>query len=97
MEGGTVYNFVTGGVREAMERAVAAAEGKDVQISGGVSTIRQYLQARLLDELHVAIAPRLLGSGEHLLYSLDLTALGYECTTHVPTAAATHVVLTKRQ
>jgi dihydrofolate reductase len=80
-----------------MERAVAAGEGKDVQISGGVSTIRQYLQARLLDELHVAIAPRLLGSGEHLLYGLDLTVLGYECTTHVPTAAATHVVLTKRQ
>jgi dihydrofolate reductase len=97
MEGGTVFHFVTGGPREALERATAAAEGKDVQIGGGVATIRQYLEAGLIDELHVAIAPRLLGSGEHLLYGLDLTALGYECTTHVPTAAATHIVLTKRQ
>ena len=95
MEGGTVFHFVTGGPNEAFERAVEAAEGKDVQIGGGVSTIRQYLEARLIDELHVAIAPRLLGSGEHLLYGLDLTALGYECTTHVPTAAATHILLTR--
>jgi dihydrofolate reductase len=97
MEGGTVFHFVTGGIREALERATAGADGKDVQIGGGVATIRQYLEARLIDELHVAIAPRLVGSGEHLLYGLDLTALGYECTTHVPTAAATHVVLTRRQ
>jgi dihydrofolate reductase len=97
MEGGTVFHFVTGGIREALERATAGAEEKDVQIGGGVATIRQYLLARLIDELHVAIAPRLLGSGEHLWYGLDLTALGYECTTHVPTAAATHVVLTRRQ
>ena len=97
MEGGTVFHFVTGGPNEAFERAVEAAEGKDVQIGGGVSTIRQYLEARVIDELHVAIAPRLLGSGEHLWFGLDLTALGYECTTHVPTAAATHVVLTKRR
>jgi dihydrofolate reductase len=68
-----------------------------VEIGGGVSTVRQYLEAKLIDELHVAIAPRLLGSGEHLLHGLDLTALGYECTTHVPTAAATHVELTRRQ
>src|SRR5438105_4812368 len=60
-------------------------------------TVRQYVEARPIDELHVAIAPRLLGSGEHLWYGLDLTTLGYECTTHVPTAAATHVVLTRRQ
>jgi dihydrofolate reductase len=97
MEGGTVFHFVTGGVHEAMERATAAADGKDVQIGGGVSTIRQCLEARLIDEMHVAISPTLLGSGEHLLYGLDLTALGYACTTHVPTAAATHVVLTRRQ
>src|SRR5258708_6192755 len=97
MEGGTVFHFVTGGIREALERATGEAGGKDVQIGGGVATIRQYLEARLIDELHVAIAPRLLGSGEHLLYGLDLTALGYECTTHLPTAAATHVVLTRRQ
>ena len=80
-----------------IQSAVAAANGKDVQISGGVATIRQYLEARLIDELHVAISPRVLGSGEHLLHGLDLTALGYECTTHVPTAAATHVVLTRRE
>ena len=92
-----MFHFVTGGIREALERATAEAKGGDVQIGGGVSTIRQYLAAGLVDELHVAIAPRLLGSGEHLFYSLDLTALGYECTTHVPTAAATHVVLTRRR
>ncbi len=97
MEGGTVFHFVTGGIREALERATAAAEGKDVQIGGGAATLRQYLEARLIDEMHVAISPMLLGSGEHLLYGLDLKALGYECTTHVPTAAATHVVLTRRQ
>jgi dihydrofolate reductase len=97
MEGGTVFHFVTGGIDEALERATASADGKDVQIGGGVSTIRQYLEAKLIDELHVAIAPKLLGSGEHLMYGLDLTALGYACTTHVPTAAATHVVLTRRQ
>ena len=96
MEGGTVFHFVTGGPNEAFERATEAADGKDVQIGGGVATIRQYLQAGLIDELHVAIAPRLLGSGEHLLYGVDLLALGYECTTHVPTAAATHAVLTRR-
>jgi dihydrofolate reductase len=62
-----------------------------------VATVRQYLEAGLIDELHVAIAPRLLGSGEHLLYGLDLPGLGYECTTHVPTADATHVVLTIRR
>ena len=68
-----------------------------MEIGGGVATIRQYLEASLITELRLAIAPRLLGSGEHLLHGLDLTALGYECTTHVPTAAATHVVLTRRQ
>ena len=97
MEGGTVFHFVTGGAREAFERAKKAAAEKDVQIGGGVSTIRQYLEAKLIDEMHFAIAPKLLGSGEHLFHGLDLTALGYECTTHVPTAAATHVVLGKRQ
>ncbi len=97
MEGGTVFHFVTGGPNEAMERAKEAANGKDVQIGGGVSTIRQFLAAGQIDELHIAIAPRLLGSGEHLLYGLDLPALGYECAAHVPTEAATHVVLTKRR
>ena len=97
MEGGTIFHFVTDGVREALKRATEAAEGKDVQIGGGVSTIRQCLEAKLIDELHVAISPILLGSGEHLFHGLDLQTLGYECTAHVPTAAATHVVLTRRQ
>ena len=97
MEGGTVFHFVTGGAREAFERAKEAADGKDVQIGGGVATIRQFLEAEIIDDLHIAIAPRILGSGEHLLYGLDLTARGYECTTHVPTDAATHVVLTRRE
>ena len=97
MEGGTVFHFVTGGPQEALERATRAAAGKDVQIGGGTSTIRQFLQAGLIDELHVAIAPTLLGSGEHLFSVLDLNALGYECTAHVPTTAATHVVLSKRR
>ena len=98
MEGGTVFHFVTDGASAALEQAMAAATavGKDVQIGGGVSTVRQYLEARVIDELHVAIAPRVLGSGEHLFHGLDLTALGYACTTHVPTAVATHVVLTRR-
>ena len=96
MEGGTVFHFVTDGIRKALERARAAAAGKDVQIGGGVATIRQYLEAGLVDELHVAIAPRLLGSGEHFFHGIDLVALGYECTTHAPTAAATHIVLTRR-
>jgi dihydrofolate reductase len=95
MEGGTVFHFVTGGIREALERAMEAAGGQDVQIGGGVSTVRQYLEAGLIDELHVAISPTLLGSGEHLFYGLDLPALGYACTRHVPTEGATHVVLTK--
>lgn len=97
MEGGTVFHSVTGGIDEAMQRAIDAANGKDVEIVGGVSTIRQYLEARQIDELHVAIAPRLLGSGEHLFHGIDLPALGYECTTHVPTEAATHIVLNRTQ
>jgi dihydrofolate reductase len=97
MEGGTTFHFVTTGIHDAFERAVDASGGKDIEIGGGVSTVRQYLEAQLIDELHVVIAPRLLGSGEHLLYGLDLPALGYECTTHVPTTSATHIVLARRQ
>ncbi len=97
MQGGTEFHFVTGGIHDALEQAVAVAGGQDIRLGGGVSTIRQYLQARLIDELHLAIAPVLLGSGEHLLTGLNLPALGYECTEHVPTAGATHVVLKKRQ
>jgi dihydrofolate reductase len=96
MEGGTTFHFVTDGVDAARKRAVDAAGGRDVRISGGVGTIRQYLAAGLIDEVHLAIAPRLLGSGEHLLAGIDASELGYQVAEHVPTAGATHVVLTKR-
>jgi dihydrofolate reductase len=95
MAGGTTFHFVTDGIHAALERARAAAKGLDVQLGGGVATIRQYLQAGLIDEMHFAIAPRLLGSGEHLLSGIDLLQLGYRCVEHVPAAGATHVVLKK--
>jgi dihydrofolate reductase len=96
MKGGTTFHFVTGGIHEALERAREAAHGKDVRVGGGVATIQQYLRARLLDELHLAFAPVLLGSGEALFAGVDLAALGYEVTEHVSTDSATHIVLTKR-
>jgi dihydrofolate reductase len=95
MEGGTTFHFVTGGIHDALAMATAAAGRKDIRLGGGVETIRQYLQARLIDEMHVVIAPVLLGSGEHLFADLNLPALGYRCTEHVTTEAATHIVLTK--
>jgi len=95
MQGGTTFYFVTDGIEAALDRARKAAGGKDVRIGGGVSTIRQYLQAGLVDEMHLAIAPVLLGAGEALLTGIDLPALGFKCTEHVPTALATHVVLSK--
>lgn len=81
--------------REALTRARQAAGSKDVRIGGGVSTIRQFLHAGLVDELHLAISPVLLGSGEHLLSGLDLNALGYRVADHVPSDAAMHVVVTR--
>lgn len=96
MEGGTVFHFVTDGIEAAREQAFAAAGEKDVRVGGGVSAIRQYLQARLIDSMHLAISPILLGSGEHLLGGLDLRALGYTVTEHVASDKATHVVITKK-
>jgi dihydrofolate reductase len=96
MDGGTTFHFVTDGIEAALKRATEAANGKDVRLGGGVATIRDYLQARLIDEMHFAISPVLLGSGEHLLGGLDLPALGYQRSEHVPTESATHVVITKR-
>jgi dihydrofolate reductase len=96
MEGGTTFHFVTDGIHAALERAKAAAGGKDIRIGGGTETIRQYLQEGLIDEMHLAISPVLLGSGEHLLIGIDLPKLGYECSEHVPTSLATHIVITKR-
>jgi len=97
MKGGTEFFFVTGGIEEALARAREAAGSQNIRVGGGASTIRQYLQAGLIDELHLVIAPVLLGAGEHLLRDLDLRRLGYECAKHVPsTRAAAHVFLRKR-
>ena len=92
MEGGTTFHFVTEGIEEALERAKAAAGTKDVRLGGGVETIRQYLRARLVDEMHLAISPVVLGSGEHLLAGIDLLALGYRVAEHRTSEAAMHVV-----
>ena len=96
MKGGTEFRFVTNGIHAALEQARAAAGAGDVRLGGGVATIRQYLQAGLIDELHLAISPVLLGSGEHLLHGIDARALGYESTKTVAGERATHVFLRKR-
>lgn len=96
MEGGTVFHFVTDGIHAALQRAREAAQGQDVRLGGGVATVRQYLRAGLIDEMHLAIAPALLGRGEALLADIDLPGLGYRCTEHVGTSGAMHVVLAKR-
>jgi dihydrofolate reductase len=93
MEGGTVFHFVTEGAETALSKARAAAQGKDVRIGGGAATIRQYLKAGLIDELHIAISPMLLGRGEPLFEGIDLKALGYSVKEHVPTEAAMHLVV----
>ena len=95
MEGGTSFHFVTDGIHVALERARAAAQGRDVRIGGGVSTVRQYLQAGLVDEVHLAQSPTLLGQGEALLTGIDMSALGFAFSEHVATPHAMHVVLTK--
>jgi dihydrofolate reductase len=96
MEGGTTFYFVTEGIVAALERAREAASGKDVRIGGGVSVIQQYLRQRLIDEMHIAISPVLLGSGERLFEGLDLPALGYACTKHEASSRATHVMLSRQ-
>jgi len=96
MEGGTTFYFVSDGIESALRQATSAAGGKDIRLGGGVDTIRQYLRASLIDELHVVISPTILGSGESLFSGIDLLRLGYRCTQHVPSGKATHVVLTKQ-
>jgi dihydrofolate reductase len=96
MEGGTTFHFVTEGIEAALERAREAARGRDIRVGGGVATIQQYLRAGLVDEIHLAIAPTLLGAGEALFAGIDLPALGFRCTEHAATANAMHVILTKR-
>jgi dihydrofolate reductase len=93
MDGGTTFHFVTDGIHAALERAREAAKDKDIRLGGGADAIRQYLTAGLIDEMHLAISPVLLGSGEHLLAGLDLPKLGYHCAEHTPTPGATHVVV----
>ena len=95
MLGGTTFHFVTGGIEEALRKARAAAGTKDVKIGGGVETVRQYVRAGHVDEIHLALAPVALGQGESLFSGLDLRALGYRTVEHVPTARATHIVLAK--
>ena len=96
MDGGTTFFFVTEGVQSALEQAQEAAGGRDIRIGGGVNTIRQFLEAGLIDEMHIAIAPVLLGTGEHLLTGIDLPSLGFERTEHEATANAMHFVVSKR-
>jgi len=96
MEGGTTFHFITGGIDEALEAARKAAGDKDVRVGGGVSTVRQYVARRLVDELHLAVSPVMLGRGESLFEGLDWRSLGYRCTDRVSTEKATHLVLQRQ-
>ncbi len=93
MKGNTTFHFVTGGIQAALDLARRAANGKDVRIGGGVATVQQYLREGLIDELHLAIAPVLLGSGENLFAGINLASLGYKCVENVATEKATHVIV----
>jgi dihydrofolate reductase len=95
MDGGTTFHFVTDGIENALKRAQAAANGKDVRLGGGVSTVRQYLRAKLIDKMHLAVSPVLLGRGENLFQDIDLPALGYECVEHTASAKVTHLRIKK--
>jgi dihydrofolate reductase len=96
MAGGTTFYFVTDGIESALAQAREAANGRDIRLGGGVATVREYLRARLIDELHLAMRPVLLGSGEALFSGLDWRALGYECTKSVAGERATHVFMSRR-
>lgn len=96
MKGGTEFIFVTDGIESALEQARAAANGKDIRVGGGVATVRQYLKAGLIDEMHLAVRPVLLGQGEHLFNGLDMRALGYEVAESIAGERATHVIIRKK-
>ncbi len=95
MQGGTTFHFVDGGIEAALERAFEAADGADVRIGGGAATVQQYLRAGLIDELHLAIVPILLGSGERLFEHLDGGPHGYERVEFVPSTSVTHVRISR--
>jgi dihydrofolate reductase len=96
MQGGTTFHFRSTAIEDVLAEASDAAGGLDVRVGGGIGTARAFLRAGLVDQLHVAIAPILLGGGEQLLAGIDLPALGYACTEHVATPGATHVVITRK-
>jgi dihydrofolate reductase len=96
MKGGTEFHFVTDGLESALKQAVAAANGRDVRVGGGVATVRQFLQAKLIDEAHLVMRPVLLGSGESLFHGLDLRELGYRCTNYIAGERAAHMFLSKQ-
>jgi dihydrofolate reductase len=95
MDGGTTFHFVTDGIESALRQATRAANGKDVRLGGGVSLVRQYLKAGLVEEIHLAIVPKLLGAGEPLLPGIDLAGMGYRCAEYVPSPKVAHIVLRK--
>jgi dihydrofolate reductase len=95
MDGGTVFHFVTDGIESALRQARQAAKSKDVRVGGGIATVKEYLKARLIDDMHIAVSPVLLGAGENLFAGIDLPALGYTVTERVATPAATHLIVTR--
>lgn len=97
MEGGTTFHFVTDGIESALKMAKAGAKGKDIRLGGGAHTIRQYLSARLVDEMHIAVSPVLLGNGESLWHGINLPELGYECVEYVPSEKAAHITLKRKK
>jgi dihydrofolate reductase len=96
MEGGTVFHFVTGGIKEALDRAREVAGDKDIRIGGGATAVRQYLQAGLIDEMHLAQVPVLLGSGDSIFAGTDLHGLGYECTERIVGDRVTHLMIRRK-
>jgi dihydrofolate reductase len=96
MEGGTVFHFVTDGIESALRQARQAAQGKDIRLGGGVATVREYLKARLVDNMHIAMAPVLLGKGENLFAGIDLPDLGYSVNERVSTPATTHLIIARK-
>jgi dihydrofolate reductase len=95
MEGGTTFHFVTEGIHVALQRAKKVAYGMDIRLGGGVSTIRQYLKEALLDQMHVALTPSILGTGEHLFEGIDMIGLGYKCIQSTPSSKVLHVIIAR--